>query len=178
MAENVTIARPYAEAVFQLAKGKKKALDSWVEGLKALSQVVADPAVQACVTDPNLSGNKIKVLLTDIVKDLDGEQQNFVQLLIDNHRLLFLPEICQLVVARRNAQSGVKVAVVTSAFALDKAEVGQLKKDLEEFFGCKLEIEVEINPDLIGGIIIAVGDEVIDASVRGKLASMAIALKN
>ncbi len=178
MAENVTIARPYADAAFELARGAG-ALGSWSDALDKLAVIVGDPAVQACVGDPRLSDDQIDGLIVEVAgATLDRDQRNFVRILVENERLKVLPEIRDLFVERKNEHEGVMEADIASAFPIDDASLANLKADLEARFRAKLTINVRLDPELIGGVRIAVGDEVIDASVRGKLANMAAALKN
>ena len=177
MAENVTIARPYADAAFELARGAG-ALGPWSEALDRFAVVAADPSMKACFTDPNLSADQLNKLMLDVGGDLTAEQQNFVRVLVDNDRLLVLPEIRDLFVQLKNEHEGVLEAQIASAFPLDDAALAALKADLEDRFKAAVNVNVSIDPELIGGVRIAVGDEVIDASVRGKLANMAAALKN
>lgn len=178
MAENVTIARPYAEAAFSLAKGMG-ALDSWSEVLQRMAAIAANSQMKDCYSNPNVPKNQLVALLTGVLGGtLSPEQQNFIQVLVDNHRLEVLPEIRDLFIALKNEHEGVKTAEVASAFALDDAARARLKQDLEARFGCRLDVHVSVDPTLIGGVKVSVGDEVIDTSVRGKLASMAAALMN
>jgi F-type H+-transporting ATPase subunit delta len=176
MAENVTIARPYADAAFELARGAG-ALGPWSEALDRLAAAAADPTMKACFSDPKLSSDQLNKLVLDVAGDLNAEQQNFVRVLVDNERLQVLPEIRDLFVALKNEHEGVLEAEIASAFPLDDAALAALKADLEARFKARLNVTVNIAPELIGGVRIAVGDEVIDASVRGKLANMAAALK-
>lgn len=178
MAENVTIARPYAEAAFQLASAGN-ALGPWSEALGRLASVAADPQMRDCISDPKLQPNQLAGLFLDVAgTGLSAEQQNYVRVLVDNERLQVLPEIRDLFVALKNEHEGVKEANITSAFPMDDATLNTLVADLEARFKAKLNVKVSVDPELIGGVKIAVGDEVIDASVRGKLANMAAALKN
>ncbi len=178
MAENVTIARPYADAAFELAKGAD-ALGPWSEALERLAFIVADPDMRPCIGDPNLTEDRLYGLVVEVAGDgLNQEQKNFVRLLVENERLTVLPEIRDLFVSKKNEHEGVKEVDVTSAFQMDDATLASLKSELETRFKGKLNITVRIDPELIGGVRIAVGDEVIDTSVRGKLANMAAALKN
>ncbi len=178
MAENVTIARPYAEAAFELARGAD-ALGPWSEALDRLAAVVADPAMRACIRDPKLSDDQLHTLLLEVAGEgLTPEMQNFVRVLVENERLLVLPEIRDQFVERKNKHEDVKEAEISSAFPLDATTLATLRSDLEARFKVRLNVAVRVEPELIGGIRIAVGDEVIDASVRGKLANMAAALKN
>lgn len=178
MAENVTIARPYADAAFKLASGAG-ALGPWSEALDRLAAIAADPAMRACIKDPKLSSDQVYALIAGVAGDaLPADQQNFVRVLVENERLEVLPEIRDLFVELKNEHEGVREAHIASAFPLDDATLKALVADLEGKFKAKLDVAVSIDPELIGGVRITVGDEVIDASVRGKLANMATALKN
>ena len=177
MAENVTIARPYAEAAFKQAKGAD-ALGPWSEALERMAAIAADPQMKACINDPKLSTETLGNVFTDIVGDqLDEAQANFVRVLIDNERLQVLPEIRDLFVELKNQHEGVLDVEIVSAFPLDDAALKKLTQTLKPRFKAKLNVSVTVDPELIGGVTITVGDDVIDASVRGKLANMAAALK-
>lgn len=177
MAENVTAARPYAEAAFELAKAGD-ALAAWQAALERMAIAAVDARMVECIADPRVTPEALKELFLDVVGDLSPEQRNFVGVLIDNRRLGVLPEICQLFTQLKNAQEGTREAVVSSAFPIDDARLAALVADLEKKFGCKVKATVEIVPELIGGVRIALGNQVIDASVRGKLNAMAASLKN
>lgn len=186
MAENVTLARPYAEAAFQLAKSGK-ALDAWSDALARLSAVVDCPEMEECIGNPRLNPAQLTRLCLEVAAfdsksgakaGMSADQENFVRVLAENERLIVLPEISALFNELKHAHEGVKDAEITSAFPLDESVLKNLVVDLERKFGCKIQASVKVDADLIGGVRIAVGDEVIDASVRGKLAAMATALKN
>jgi F-type H+-transporting ATPase subunit delta len=178
MAENVTIARPYADAAFKLASGAG-ALGPWSEALDRLAAIATDPSMRECINDPKLSNDQVYSLIVGVAGDvLSADQQNFVRVLVENERLQVLPEIRDLFVELKNEHEGVREAQIASAFPLDDSTLKALVADLEGKFKAKLDIAVSIDPELIGGVRITVGDEVIDASVRGKLANMAAALKN
>lgn len=176
MAESVTLARPYAEAAFELARDRN-ALAPWQDALARLAGVAQDERARDLVHNPKASSDQVAQLFADVAGGLSEEQKNFVRQLVDNERLLVLPEIHDLFVALRNRHEGIKQAHITSAFPLDDAALKQLLADLAPRFKGKLQTTVSVDPELIGGVRIAVGDEVIDASVRGKLATMAAALK-
>jgi F-type H+-transporting ATPase subunit delta len=176
MAENVTLARPYAEAAFELAS-KAKALAPWQDALNRLAAVSTDARMRDLMGNPKVSANQLVKLVLEVAGKVTSEQENFVNLLVENERLVVLPEIRDLFVVRKNQHERVKQAHVTSAFALDDKALKQLIAELEPRFNCKLDVTVDVDPELIGGVRVAVGDEVIDASVRGKLATMATVLK-
>ena len=177
MAENVTVARPYAEAAFGLAKAGG-ALPGWQAALERMASAVADPQMVECIADPRISPVALAELFLGVAGELNADQRNFASVLIDNRRLGVLPEISTLFAELKNVQEGVRDAVVSSAFPLDDAQLKNLVADLESKFGCKVKATVELAPELIGGVRIALGDQVIDASVRGKLNAMAVSLKN
>ncbi len=178
MAENVTLARPYAEAAFAIARESGR-LEAWQDFLARLVLVVADEQVSACIADPRFEPERLQRLLLDSTGvAASAEQSNFVRLLLDNERAMTLAEISHIFSNLLDAHQGTSDAVVTSAFPLDEASRLRLQADLEAHFGAKLRMQVKLDPALIGGVRITVGDEVIDASVRGKLAAMAAALQN
>jgi F-type H+-transporting ATPase subunit delta len=178
MAENVTVARPYAEALFQLARDAGR-LPAWSQVLAQLAAIAGDPTVDECFRNPELSSIRRAELVNAVAGDVLGaEENNFVRVLADNDRLSLLPEIRQLFDGLKDAHEGAKQAVIGSAFPLDEAATKALVADVEKKFGCRIHAKVTVEPELIGGVRIAVGDQVIDASVRGKLAAMATAIKN
>ena len=178
MSENVTIARPYASAAFELAAGAD-ALGPWSEALERLAALAADPQMHECINSPQLNDEQLSALFIELAGDaLDGSMQNFVRVLGANDRLQVLPEIRDLFVELKNEHEGVEEAMIASAFPLEDAALAALKSDLEARFKKRLNVQLSVDPELIGGVRITIGDEVIDASVRGKLANMATALKN
>lgn len=177
MAENITLARPYADAAFQLAR-TTGALGPWQQALDRMAAVAADEQMVECIDNPRLQSSQVAQLFLDVVGSVSAEQQNFVRLLVDNERLQVLPEIRDLYVELKNGQEGVKEADIASAFPLDDATLKNLVAELEARFKCRIQATVSLDPELIGGVRIAVGDQVIDASVRGKLAAMATALQS
>lgn len=176
MAEDITIARPYAEAAFELARERRQ-LDAWQKALARLATVAEDPATRRLIGNPRVAPAQLAQLFIDVGDGLDEAQQNFVRTLVDNERVRLLPEIHALFVRLKNRQEGVRRAHVASAFPLDQPSLERLMAQLEPRFKCKLEPTVSVDPELIGGVKVTVGDEVIDASVRGKLEAMATALK-
>ena len=176
MAESITIARPYAEAAFALAREQNR-LGPWEQALERLARVAADREVQRLLGNPRVTPEDLARLFIDVAGGLDEAQQNFVRTLVDNERLAVLPEIHRLYVELKNRHEGIREAHIVSAFPLDDAALARLVAELEPRFKCRLRATVSVDPELIGGVKISVGDQVIDASVRGKLEAMATALK-
>ena len=177
MAEPITIARPYAEAVFRLADDAGK-LAEWSAMLSALAQVSADESMRAAMGDPNLSASKVAGLFISILSGrLTGEGENLVRVLAENHRLGLLAEIRDHYEVLKNDREGVVEAEIQSAFELDSAQLSDLTARLEKHTGRKVRVHVNVDKELIGGARILIGDQVIDASARAQLAALESALK-
>jgi F-type H+-transporting ATPase subunit delta len=175
MAEIATLARPYAEALVKVAdQGEGQAL---LEQVRALAQVAAEPALRQFADDPRSSDEQVIELFAAALKaPLGDKARNFLSAVLANDRLSVLPEIASQFHALMQARSGVSQAVVYSAFELDAAQLADIAPALEKRFGRKLELQVQVEPELIGGIRVAVGDEVLDTSVKARLEHMKASL--
>lgn len=179
MAELATIARPYAEALFRVAKAGNGAtnLAAWSDLVSEMAQVAALPDVKALTDNPKVSNQLIADTFLSVLKSpLNNEAKNFINMLVQNGRMSMLPEIGAQFHALKNAQEGAADADITSAFALSDAQVNELVATLEKKFGRKLNPSVAVDQTLIGGVRVVVGDEVLDTSVRAKLQQMHVAL--
>ena len=178
MAETRTIARPYAEAVFKLAK-TSGTLPAWSEMLQLLAAIAMDEQIKVLIGNPKVPPRRLGELLLGICGDkLTDEGRNFVLLLAENSRVEVLPEVSEMFEQLKTRHDGVLDAKVTSAFAMSDAQLKDLVANLEARFKRKIEAKVSIDPELIGGVKVEIGDEVLDASVRAKLEAMAVALKS
>jgi F-type H+-transporting ATPase subunit delta len=174
MAELATIARPYAEALFKAARADLQAADAW---LQPLAQVSSHPQLQAFAANPKVSSAQVFELLTGVAKvTLPENGKNFLETVIDNGRVSALPEIAAQFRTLKNAQSGSSDAIVQSAFPIEGAALADVSALLEKRFGRKLNAKVQLVPELIGGIRVVVGDEVLDTSVQSRLEQMKTAL--
>ena len=177
MAELSTIARPYAEAAFQLARDQN-ALPVWSQMLKLASSVVGDPRIGEALDNPKLDGPAKESLLLSICGDgLNAEGRNFVRLLVESDRISLMPTIASLFDTLKDDADGVAKATVESAFAVTPEELQDLTIALERRFKRRVEATVVVNPDLIGGVRITVGDNVIDGTVQERLRAMAAQLR-
>lgn len=177
MAEAVTIARPYAVAVYRLAK-EKGAQARWSEMLAFASAIAADAQMQALNDDPNVFAEQVERVFLAVAGDkLDAAGVNLVKLLIENGRLGLLGEITSLYEGLRAQDEGVVEAEITAAVQPDDAQIKVLVSQLENKFKRKVVAHVNVDAEIIGGVKIVVGDTVIDASVRGRLQEMAYTLK-
>ncbi len=175
MAELVTVARPYAEALFRVAQTGD--LAAWSNLVSELAQLGAHPDVQAFARNPNVTAAQVADVFASLVKaPLTAEANNFIDMLIENGRVALLPEIGAQFAMLKNALEGAADAHITSAFAMSEAQVAELVKTLEKKFGRKLNPTVTVDSSLIGGVRVVVGDQVLDTSVRAKLQQMNVAL--
>ena len=174
MAEIATIARPYAEALFKATSKDLNGAAVWVDALSAVAQ---NEQLQQFADSPKASTNQIFDLIAGVAKvDLPEAAKNFLRTVIENGRLSVLPEMATQFRALKNAQSGSSDAIVHSAFPIDAAALADLGKTLEAQFKRKLNLSVVLQPELIGGIRVVVGDEVLDTSVKARLQQMKVAL--
>ena len=175
MAELATVARPYAEALFRVAQTGD--LNTWSAIASELGQIGASTDVQAFASNPNVKHAQLADTIASLVKTpLSAEANNFIAMLAENGRINLLPEISAQFAALKNASEGAADATVYSAFEISADQLAQLVATLEKKFGRKLNPTVTVDPSLIGGVRVVVGDEVLDTSVRAKLQQMHVAL--
>jgi F-type H+-transporting ATPase subunit delta len=174
MAELATIARPYAEALFKAAQGKGADALAWMEELAA---VAANEQLLQFADSPKITDDQVFTIITGVVKQqLPDMARNFLRTVIENGRVAVLPEVAKQFRDLVNAQSGTSDAVVYSAYDIDAATLSGLSGVLEKRFGRKLNLQVLVQPELIGGVRVVVGDEVLDTSVKARLEQMRVAL--
>lgn len=176
MADLSTIARPYAKAIFELARDNGK-LKEWSAQLAALSQAVAQPELARLIGHPALSRTELtSVLSSALAKDLDAQGQSLLRLLSDNGRLKsagFVAE--QFEALRAEAESRVDVQVTTAA-AVAKPQQDALVASIRKRLAREVTIAWKVDASLVAGALIHAGDLVIDGSVRGELERLQVAL--
>jgi F-type H+-transporting ATPase subunit delta len=174
MAELATIARPYAEALFESSGSD---LEGTVQWLDALAVVAGNSQLLQFADNPKVSTQQVFDVISDVSRvQLPAAGQNFLRMVIENNRLAALPEIAHQFREMKNAQSGSSDAVVYSAFPIAADQLGAVAQALQKRFGRKLNLTVQEDPSLIGGIRVVVGDEVLDTSVKARLEQMKVAL--
>ena len=172
MAELLTLARPYAKAAFAYAS-EQNAIDNWSAALQLLSATVQDGAFSAYLNRPELTPAEQVSVFAKVL----GEQQstavsNFLTLLADNGRLALLPEIEAEFEQLKSQNNQVVDVVIESAFPLTSVQEQLLTHALEKKFEAAVNVSVEVKPELIAGVVIRAGDQVIDDSARNKLEKM------
>lgn len=172
MAELATIARPYAEALFKAGAGSAE-----LPQISALAAIAADARLRQFADNPKVDSPQVLDVITSIVgAPLAPKVHSFLREVLSNGRLAAMPEIAAQFKALVNAQTGVSDAIIESAFPIDGAQLDDVKAALEKRFGRKLNTSVVHRPELIGGIRVVVGDEVLDTSVAARLQQMKTAL--
>jgi len=176
MSQNITTARPYAQAAFEEAQ-KLVDLKGWSAMLTFLAEAVEHPEVREVVTSPRVAKSQVESLMEGLLgNQAKIQQRNFVRVLAANQRLILLPEIVAIFEAlRAEAEKTVNV-VVDSAFELSDAQQQKIVSSLKARMGREIKLVCKVNKELLGGIVIRAGDQVIDGSVRTRIGEMANAL--
>ena len=177
MAELATIARPYAEALFKACTDKGVDLNSAVAWVEELAAIAANPQLRQLADSPKVSSEQVFDLITGVARSaLPDAAKNFLRVIIENGRLDALPEVAVQFRGLVNRLNGSSDAIVYSAFPVETAALADIGTALEKRFGRKLNVSVQIDETLIGGVRVVVGDEVLDTSVKARLEQMKAAL--
>jgi F-type H+-transporting ATPase subunit delta len=176
MSQAITTARPYAQAAFEEAQ-KLSDLKGWSEMLISLAEAIVHPEVRAVVTNPRVRKTQVEKLMEGLLgAEAKIQQRNFVRILVDNQRLLLLPEMVAIFEAMRAEAEKTVNVVVDTAFELTTAQQEKIIRSLKARLGREIKLVCQINKDLLGGVVIRAGDKVIDGSARTRLGEMANAL--
>lgn len=176
MSEQVTLARPYARAVFELAQAEN-AVDRWKRAVETLAALTVMPEVQAVIGDPRLPPMVQAQILIDAAGDMfDAEAANLVRVLAENRRLDVAPELAAHFEALADEAAGTVEAEAVSAYPLAEAQRKQLIDALKRRLGKNVNLHTREDPELLGGVIVRAGDLVIDGSLKGRLGQMARAM--
>lgn len=177
MAELATIARPYADALFKSSSATGADLNSTVAWVEELAAIAANPQLRQLAESPKVTVEQVLSVITGVARlALPDAARNFLRVIIENGRLDALPEVAVQFRGIVNRLNGSSDAVVFSAFPIEEAALNDISTALEKRFGRKLNLSVEIDASLIGGVRVVVGDEVLDTSVKARLEQMKAAL--
>lgn len=175
MSEAKTIARPYVQAAFEAAQ-KQGDLKNWSVLMQSLTDLMANDDVRAVVTSPRVKHGQIEELMLQLSGDLNKEQSNFVRILAQSGRLTVVNEIAEMFeVLRAEAEKTAQVTV-SSAFELNEAQQQKIAAALKVRLGCDIKLSCNVDKALLGGIVIRMGDKVIDGSANTRLTELAYAL--
>ncbi len=169
-------ARPYANAAFEWSQALNQEA-SWLSALQLLATFFSDVNLKTTLFDPRVGALKVTEVLIDVLGPaLDVPQQNFVKLLAKQRRFNLIPCIARLFADLVAASQNTLRVFVSSAFTLSEHDQQRLIVKLQEKYQKNIDLQWQLEPSLMGGIQIKVGDEVIDASIRGKLHQFEVAL--
>ena len=176
MSEYLTVARPYAQAVFDLAR-EGADFKGWSDLLQLLAVIAEDPQIQELAQSPRVSDEQLLQLIQGLCGDsLFDNATNFLSLLVQNHRVSALPSIAEQYEQMRAEAEGTIDAELISAMSVTDEQRDRIAKSLSQRLGREVNLNVSENPDLIGGAVLRAGDLVIDASVKGRLEKLAASL--
>ena len=164
----------YAQAILELAtkSGAPAGLESTVEAdLTGINQVVAKtPDLKLILEHPAVSAEKKKALIVSAFKSsVDDLTMRLLELLADKRRMDLLPAIEKKYKALLNARKNIVAASLTCSEKLQDSAIANIKARLTEHLGKRLELDVKVDPSLIAGVVLRLGDQVIDGSVKTKL---------
>ena len=169
MAEKQTIARPYASALFEVAKDSSE-MKRWAEFLDALEFIVTNENFSSLVGNPIFTDEVLfEIVMQCLLREAEAEEKNFIRLMLDSGRISILPEIRKIFGDLYRQDGGVLTAEVITPYPLTAHEVSNIQSRVSTKFGRNCVLDVSISPTLIGGVIVKVGDAVIDLSVKGRL---------
>ena len=177
MAELATLARPYANAAYELAKQSDR-VDAWTAALTLLVEAGKTPEIRELIGSQVVAHVQKSHTLNDLLIESNApeEVKRFVSVLAENHRLDLLADIATLFEARRAEDSKILDVTITSAVPLSNEQEALFETALRKRFDRDVSVTTELDPSLMGGAFIRAGDAVVDGSVRGKLAKMQEAL--
>ena len=169
MAGRDTAPRRYAEAAFQVAM-RDGTVETWRSDLDTASAVIADPKVGHALANPAVAyQTRLAALQRALGKVVSTPAMNLIALLLRRGRIEQLPRVADQFRRLDNARQGITIATATSAVPLGPDEIQALTDRLEQMTGGPIELDLQVDPSLLGGLVVRVGDRLIDGSVRGRL---------
>lgn len=176
MSEAHTIARPYAQAAFDVAR-RLGDLKGWSAMLQTLAELLGNPDVGAVVGHPRVPKSKIEDLIVTLCgNQLSAQQRNFIRVLVDGRRLDVAAEVLVMYEALRAEEEKSADVTVVSAFELNAEQQNRIVAALKARMQREIKLSCKVDKDLLGGVVIRAGDQVIDGSARTRLSEMAIAM--
>jgi F-type H+-transporting ATPase subunit delta len=175
MSEANTIARPYVQAAFKVAQ-KQGDLKGWSAVMQVLTELMANADIKAVVSSPRVDRSQVEELVLQLAGELNKEQSNFIRILAQGGRLTVAAEIKEMFEALRAEAEKSAQITVSSAFALNDEQLQKIASALKVRLGCDVKLSCNVDKALLGGIVIRMGDKVIDGSANTRLAELAYAL--
>lgn len=168
MARRVGSARRYAEAAFEV-ESEANAVDAWHDDLRRAAAIASDEKLARILENPAIDEKRRRDALEGALGVAAKGVLNLSLLLLERRRLELLPAVAEHFHRLVNARDGIVEGVVTSAAPLDETDVQELRTKLEPIAGGSLELDYRVDPALLGGVVVRLGDRLLDGSVRGRL---------
>jgi F-type H+-transporting ATPase subunit delta len=169
MARTSTAARRYAEAAFEVGR-RDGTVETWRRELDLGAAVLADPTVATGLSNPAVATDRRAAALAEAIGgSISKPVLNLMVMMLRRGRIEDLPRVAAEFHRLDDQQNGVTIAHATSAAPLEPSEVSALTARLEQMTGGQVELDVVVDPSLLGGLVVRVGDRLIDGSVRGRL---------
>jgi F-type H+-transporting ATPase subunit delta len=175
MAGELQIARRYAHAYFDLAK-QAKDIPGWRRALSDVVEVVSQPDVAAALRDPRIPQHERGRVVSELLRDAQPPARNLARLLVERGRAGVLPQVLEQYDALADRESGVVRAEVVTAIPVDAQLEQRIREQLADRLGGEVQTTVRQDPSILGGLVIRIGDRVIDGSVRTRLEQLQAAL--
>ena len=165
----IAVARPYAQALYEYAK-ENKIRSKCSDLIEILVECIHDPKVTCLIHTPDYTQNDVAELLIEVLYDvLESYMKNFIRLLANYQRLNIIPLIYRLFLQYKEEDEYLKNVKITSAFKISPSIMSEIQKKLEKKYQCNIALKVMVDPSIVGGALIKIGDQVIDYSVKSKL---------
>lgn len=178
MSEQISLARPYAKAIFELARDAGE-YAGWSDQLELLAMIAQDPAMIEVINNPDVSEQQLAELIIDVAGDLLNEQgRNLVKLLARNDRVSAVADINQQFLVLRDEAEQVIEAQLITASEVDEAQKKKIEAALSNRLGKQIKLEATVDESLIGGAIVRAGDWVVDGSVKAQLQELVGAISS
>ena len=178
MAELATLARPYAEAVFEIAK-EENSFDNWSENLDFLTAVIKDPMMAQVIMNPRMTKTDLESIMLSICEDKISTDtgKNLVRMLVENNRLSVISQLAEQYEQLKAEHLGYVTVDLISTYVVKSNQRQKIEAVLKKRLGKAININTSIDRDLVGGWLIRIGDQVIDLSIKGRLQQLATELR-
>lgn len=182
MASISICAAPYAQAAYQFAKSTNQ-ISAWEDALFILKDIMALPEAIQYIDRPSTQQQDILTLLlaplqkAKITKIALTSIQNFIKLLLENQKLPCLSEIHQQFMGLKQHDESALFGEIITTQQINQTEIKKIQTQLNAHFGKKIDFTTKLDPSILGGIMIKIGDQIIDGSLRGQLDQLATELR-
>lgn len=178
MSEQISLARPYAKAIFELARDAGE-YAQWSDQLELLAMISQDPAMAEVIANPAVSEKQLEELIIDVAgEQLDEQSRNLIKLLVHNDRVTVVKDINQqFLVLRDEAEQVIEAQLITAA-EIDETQKKAFEVALSGRLGKRINLETTVDETLIGGAIVRAGDWVVDGSVKAQLQDLVSAISS